>query len=164
VDFFRVISITHCNEFDMIKDDIKLYLFNTQLNNRLAPSGNEKDFCQITGIEQKEIFNNSGITNNLSDTTLSIIRKGYSVNQNGDNRISPSINGIKMLHIGYLESNFYSKNSLEVIEMLIYSRNRHINLSESKTDYLNRYIDYTNLIKSTNEEIYNYFIYLLGRT
>ena len=160
IDFYRTVSLEYCAQFPSIQDDLDVYYRDINLSRNLVKSGSESTYCQVTNREEFEIFPGSQITNNATDTTLSIVRRGNAVNQNSANRISPSIKNIEMLHVGYLEGNFNSRNSLETIEMLVYAKNRSNNMTEFKDDYLNRFLVYSSLIERENKEIFNFFKFL----
>jgi hypothetical protein len=153
VDFYRTISKEYCNKFDTINSFITDYFWE-QTNDRLTKFGSEKKFTDLTNTAEVELYPNSNIFNNLSDTTLSIVKKGAGVSQNISTRISHSLSGLDMLHIGYLEPNYNSPLDENILENLLYQKKRYENMIEAKEDYLNRYNKYLELIKNKNIQIY----------
>ena len=155
-DFYRSISLDYCKQFHLIAADLNHYYPCPTDNLHLRPTGPGYTYCQLLNIPETELFPESGITNNVTDTTLSIVRKGHSVSQHSQNRLSPSLKGIDMLHAGYLEPIFKSKNSLETIEMLVYAKNRLKNLPDQNSDYQKRFDSYKNLVNQKDQAIYNF--------
>lgn len=152
VDFKRTISFALLSEFSDHIPDFKHYMLGSP-NDRFSPNGMEQDHCESVNKTKTYYENNPNITNNFTDTTLSIVRKGKSVSQYSD-RVSYSVANIKMLHMGYLESNYFSVNKLSVLEMMHYMNLRPMILTEFKEDYENRKNKYiSNLIGSGNIEL-----------
>ena len=163
VDFHRLVSRSYCQGYESIARDIEGYLWQFD-DVRVVPAGAEADYCDLSGDLRQNYRDDSSINNNKTDTTLSVVRKGIAVTQ-GENRISDAIAGVKMLHIGYLESLYWSDDEIAVCEMLHYMNLRPLVLTEWAADYENRKQQYiANLLHSQNGNVIERYNQMLGRS
>lgn len=136
VDFARKVSRTHAESFARHWQGL-LHFLPAGGDYRIVPEGAEISYCQETGTAEQHYRGDARITNNLVDTTLSIVRKGRAVAQ-GRNRVSLGIAGLRLLHIGYLEPVFDSACEASVLEMLHYMNLRPLVLTEWAQVYRDR--------------------------
>lgn len=161
IDFYRRISLELCEGYPELFTVLPGYLHSCE-DVRIVEFGSESEYSSETGSEKTYYKGDPRISNNFTDTTLSIVRGDVSVSQ-FDNRISYSISGLDMLHVGYLEPIYFSINPLANYEMLHYVNVRPHIMTEWRDNYEDRRIQYVrNLVNSGHSDVVDDYNRILG--
>lgn len=147
IDFYRIVSFEYCDRFASYIPGYEFYIRALVPSYNRIIEGNPVGYTECTGEEKLYYRGDTRVCSSLSDTTLSIVRKGCAISQR-NNRISLSASAFEMLHVGYLEPAYRPFGDQALFEMLHYMNLRPHVLTEFKDDYEERKMRYiSNLIQ-----------------